>query len=70
MPAANTQSWTVTQATPLGDVRTSWELTPEGLRLRSDAPMGADSQPLRWDAIAEAATQWLICRRKKAGPIW
>jgi hypothetical protein len=68
MPAANPQSWTVTQATPLGDVRTSWELTPEGLRLRSDAPMGADSQPLRWDAIAEAATAVVDLPAQKGGP--
>jgi len=68
MPTALTQRWTVTHATPLGDVRTSWELAPEGLHLRSDAPTGADAQPLRWDAIAEAATAVVDLPAHKGGP--
>lgn len=68
MPTTLTQRWTVTHATPLGDVRTRWELAPEGLHLRSDAPTGADAQPLRWDAIAEAATAVVDLPAHKGGP--
>src|SRR5258705_8812078 len=56
MPATLTQRWTFTQPSPLGDVTSSYELTPEGLHFRSDAPMGMGSELLRWHEIAEAGT--------------
>jgi hypothetical protein len=68
MSAALTQCWTVNETTPLGNVRTSWQLTSDGLDVRSDASTGADSETLRWDAIAEAATAVVELPAHKGGP--
>jgi hypothetical protein len=68
MPASLTQRWTFTQPSPLGDVSSTYELTPEGLQFRSDAPMGEGSEMLRWDAIAEAATAVVDLPAGKGGP--
>jgi hypothetical protein len=68
MSTTLTQNWTVNQATPLGDVRTSWEVGSEGLNIRSDAPIDARSETLRWDVIAEAATAVVELPANKGGP--
>jgi hypothetical protein len=50
------QRWTFTMPTPLGDTRSSYEVTDEGLRYESDAPFGGGQQMLRWDSMTEGGT--------------
>jgi hypothetical protein len=68
MPAFFAQRWTFEQPSPFGDVSSSYELTPEGLQFRSDAPMDPVCETLRWDAIAEAATAVVDLPAGKGGP--
>jgi len=68
MPVSSAQRWTFTQTSPFGDVDASYELTAEGLQFRSDAPMGAVCETLRWDAVAEAATAVVDLPAGKGGP--
>jgi hypothetical protein len=68
MPASLAQRWTFTQPSPLGDVSSSYELSSEGLQFRCDAPLGKDSQLLRWSAIVEAATAVVDLPAGKGGP--
>ncbi|HEU0306128.1 MAG TPA: hypothetical protein VFR30_04075, partial [Lysobacter sp.] len=68
MPEALTQRWTFSQPSPLGDVNSSWELSAEGLQVRSDASLGGVAETLRWDAVAEAATAVIDLPADKGGP--
>jgi hypothetical protein len=68
MSAALIRRWTFDEATPLGDVRTSWELSADGLAIRSDSSTGAGPEMLRWDTIAEAATAVLELPPSTGGP--
>jgi hypothetical protein len=68
MSASLAQRWTFTQTSPLGDVHSSYELTADGLRFSSDAPMGPGHEMLLWDSIAEAATAALDLPVAKGGP--
>jgi hypothetical protein len=67
MAASHTPRWTFTQTTPLGDVSSSYELTPEGIRFRCDAAPEAP-ELLRWDTITEAGTATLELPYGKGGP--
>lgn len=69
MPASLTQRWTFMQPSPLGDVSSSYELTPEGLQFRCDAAVGmAPHESLRWAEISEAATAVVDLPFDKGGP--
>ena len=68
MSASIAQRWTFTQPSPIGDVTSTYELTPEGLRFRTDAPLGDGTDLLRWDSIAEAATAAADLPAHKGGP--
>jgi len=67
MSATLTPCWTFNQPTPVGNVRTSWQLTSDGLDVRSDPSIGANEM-LHWDTIAEAATAVLDLPAGKGGP--
>ncbi len=68
MPASPLQRWTFVQPSPLGDFSSSYELTPEGLQFRTEAPMAGGSELLRWDAMAEGATAMVDLPAGKGGP--
>lgn len=68
MPASLSQRWTFTQATPLGDVNASYELTADGLRFRSDGEASAGPELLRWGDMAEAGTAVLDLPAGRGGP--
>ena len=67
MSATLTQCWTFNQPTPIGNVRTSWQLTSDGLDVRSVPSIGTD-EILHWDTMAEAATAVLELPAGKGGP--
>jgi hypothetical protein len=62
------QRWTFLQPSPLGDFSWSWELSHEGVRFSSDAPMAPPSELLRWDAVTQACTAGLDRRERRTGP--
>lgn len=68
MPESITQRWTFSQPSPIGEVRSCYAMTAEGVQFSSDAAMHAGSEMLRWDAIVEAATAVVELPAGKGGP--
>src|SRR5690349_40019 len=68
MPEAFTRRWTFSQPSPLGDISSSVELTPQGLTFHCDAALDTGSHTVRWDAIAQAATAVADMPGGKGGP--
>jgi hypothetical protein len=68
MPQASAPSWTFDQPSPLGTVRSSFEISAEGLCWRCDGPLQRGNECLRWEAIAEACTAVVDLPAGQGGP--
>ena len=56
MPLVESERWTFTTATPAGDVRSTYRITPDALGFDSDALFEGGHVSLPWSAIVEAGT--------------